>query len=95
LSREQLADDPAEHLTGRHAAPAGCGFQLHRLPPGQQKGQFDDFLIGSSSVGGYDIEQRLHGVTCPGRRVRRIRTAGVTGHNDPLNNPFGPAQEAS
>lgn len=50
LCGEQFADNAAEHLAGRHSAPTGRGFQLHRLPPGQEKSQFNDFLIRAGCV---------------------------------------------
>jgi hypothetical protein len=83
LRGKQLPDYPAEHLPGCHPASAGGSLKLHCLPQWQQKSQLDDFLIGTSHIGRDGIEQRLHGVTCPGRRVRRVFTAGVTGHYDP------------
>jgi hypothetical protein len=40
------------------------------LPARKQKRQFDDFLVHTGRFGRHSIEQRLHGVTCRGVRVR-------------------------
>ena len=83
---QQIADNPAQHLPGRHPVLGSGRLEFEGLPPREKEGNFDHLLIQTGQARRNCFKHRMHDNTCAGNDDRPFSTQ----RPPPQPSPAGP-----